>query len=330
MAARENDFCFPIKRAQQLAFPAIPHTRPHRANVANGEHKQHAQTLKRLHCVGKHLDRFGVRQIAAMRDVRHDKMRVDQPGDGICLGFRQTQTRAEFACDPRTCNGMIFIAALGNVMQEERDIKRSAIGDRGQDFRADRMVFGQTPALDARHNADCAQQMLVHRIVVIHVELHHRDNAAEIGDEAAQNARFIHSAQHGLRCLVRGHNVQKQAIGFRIFAQLGINALQRLRDQTRRMGMNGELMLIGELIKPQNIYRVFFKNIVGCDGDAAMFNCELPTGERAFGGAQFTHETIEHGARLGLALFHRRADNRGQIPHIFGDQEIMLHEAFDV
>ena len=88
MAAREDDFCFPIQRAQKLAFPAIPHTRTYSANVADGEHKQHAQTLQCLHRIGKHLDRLGVRQITAMRNIGHDKMRVDQPGDRIRLGFR--------------------------------------------------------------------------------------------------------------------------------------------------------------------------------------------------------------------------------------------------
>ena len=44
---------------------------------------------------------------------------------------------------------------------------------------------------------------------------------------------------------------------------------------------------------------------------------------------EFSHETVEHRARLGLALLQRRADDIGEIADILGDGEIMLHEAFD-
>ena len=61
--------------------------------------------------------------------------------------------------------------------------------------------------LDVREDADAAQQMLVHRVVVIHVELHHRDNAAERAHETAEHARLVHPAQHPLRIVVRGENL---------------------------------------------------------------------------------------------------------------------------
>ena len=36
------------------------------------------------------------------------------------------------------------------------------------------------------------------------------------------------------------------------------------------------------------------------------------------------------GVGLGLALLERGADDRGQVADVLGDQEIVLHEAFDV
>jgi hypothetical protein len=51
--------------------------------------------------------------------------------------------------------------------------------------------------LDFVEDADAAQQMLVHRIVVIHIELHHRYDASEGADECAKHANLVHAAQHG-------------------------------------------------------------------------------------------------------------------------------------
>ena len=36
---------------------------------------------------------------------------------------------------------------------------------------------------DARRHADAAQEMLVHRVVMVHIELHHRDDRAKSADE---------------------------------------------------------------------------------------------------------------------------------------------------
>ncbi len=71
------------------------------------------------------------------------------------------------------------------------------------------MVLHQPPRLDIGENADGAQQMLVHRVMMIHAELHHSDDAAEIGDEASEHARFVHPAQHDLGAVARGQNLEE-------------------------------------------------------------------------------------------------------------------------
>ena len=61
------------------------------------------------------------------------------------------------------------------------------------------MILRELAALDLRQNADGADQMLVHRIVMIHVELHHRHDAAELRNEAAEHAGLVHHAQNDFR-----------------------------------------------------------------------------------------------------------------------------------
>jgi hypothetical protein len=72
--------------------------------------------------------------------------------------------------------------------------------------------------LDLAHHADGADQVLVHRVVVVHVELHHRDDLAEIRHEAAEHAGLVHAAQDALGFAVRGQDFEEQAVGLPVVA----------------------------------------------------------------------------------------------------------------
>jgi hypothetical protein len=80
--------------------------------------------------------------------------------------------------------------------------------------------FVVAAALDLLQDADAAQQMLVHRVVVVHVELHHRDDLAEGADEAAEHAGLVHAPQHDLG-VVRGQDLQEQPVGLRFSRSFG-------------------------------------------------------------------------------------------------------------
>ena len=79
-------------------------------------------------------------------------------------------------------------------------------------------------ALDLGQHADAADQMLVDRVVMIHDELHHRDDLAEIRDEPAEQPGLVHAPQVELGIAVRGQDVEEQPVGLLV-------AAQRLVDQ---------------------------------------------------------------------------------------------------
>ena len=93
------------------------------------------------------------------------------------------------------------LAALGDVVQEGRHVERAPVLDGGDDPGGERVRVGGLAALDVGQHADGADQVLVHRVVVVHVELHHRHDAAELRDEAAEHAGFVHAPQRRLRVL---------------------------------------------------------------------------------------------------------------------------------
>ena len=65
--------------------------------------------------------------------------------------------------------------------------------------------------------------MLVDGVDVVHVVLHLRDDAAEVGDEAAEDAGIVHPLQCRLGIGRIGQHLQKQPVGFRIQADARVD-----------------------------------------------------------------------------------------------------------
>jgi hypothetical protein len=95
----------------------------------------------------------------------------------------------------RAGDGMVLRAPLGDVVQEHRDIKHLPVLDRPDQVGGERMVVARIAALDLGQHPDRADQVLVDRVVVVHVELHHRHDLAELRHEAAEHAGLVHLAQ---------------------------------------------------------------------------------------------------------------------------------------
>ena len=179
---------------------------PDRLDVADGEDQQHLQPLEALHDGGEVEDGLAVVEVARLGGHAHQEMMLDQPGDGLGLRRGEAEARAELPGDPGAGDRVILRPALGDVVEEERDIEDDPVLDAGEDLARQRMRVGRLAALDLGEDADRADQVLVHRVVVVHVELHHRDDLAEIGDEAAEHAGLVHRAEHalGVACATTG------------------------------------------------------------------------------------------------------------------------------
>jgi hypothetical protein len=132
---------------------------------------------------------------------------LDQPGDGLGFGRGQPQARTEFARHAGAGNGVILGPALGDVVDKERHIEQPRVIEMGQQFVGKRQLVLQTAIGDFGHDADGADQVLVHRVVVVHVELHQGDDLAEIGHELAEHAALVHLAQDALHRARRGQDL---------------------------------------------------------------------------------------------------------------------------
>ncbi|MCY1238641.1 hypothetical protein D9M72_513930 [compost metagenome] len=144
-------------------------------------------------------------------------MLLDQPGDEFGLLWRQPEARAELARHLSAGGRVILGPALGDVVQQHGDVERLALLDPRHQLGDQRMRLLLDAAFDAREHVDGAQQVLVDRIVMIHVELHHRDDLAEIRNEAAEHARLVHAPEDQFRLAARSEDRQEEAVRLLVF-----------------------------------------------------------------------------------------------------------------
>ena len=160
-------------------------------------------------------------------------------------------------------------------------------------------------------DADAAQQVLVDRIVMIHVELHHRDDAAEGAHEMAKHAGFVHAPQHGLGVVGRGEDFEEEPVRLRIVAQLAVHQLERARGKMHRVGMEGEIVFLRELKDADQVDRIALEHVRIGDIDAVVVDDEIVglAQRAARTRTQLGHHPAEHGHGLRLRVFELRAQD---------------------
>jgi len=169
---------------------------------------------------------------------------------------------------------MILVAAFGDVVQEDRHIERIAAFELAHQLMRQRIFLAILALLDFRQDADGAQEMLVRRVVVIHVELHQRDDAAEILHEAAKHACLVHQAERRFRRLFRGEDFEEEAVCLLALPERCIDKAERARDELQHIGVNIEAVNLRHMEEADDIDRVLREEIVVRDGQAVCLDAE--------------------------------------------------------
>ena len=234
-----------VKLMDQLALPAIPHPRPDRANIDDGQHCQQPQPLNGLDLGDKIGDRFPVSQIAFEGDCAHQQMVAHQPGDQVAFLFGHSEPRAQFERHFCTEHRMIAAPPFGDIVEQDRDIERAALGDLVDDRAGQRVVGLHVTLFDLGHQPDRADGVLVDRIVVVHVELHLGVDPAEIGHEPAEHPGFVEPAQRRFGIIAAGQQVHEGSIGPGIFAHR-IDQPRIAHRQPHRIGVQFQPCGVGQ------------------------------------------------------------------------------------
>ena len=187
------------------------------------------------------------------------------------------------------------------------------------------MVGLELAAFDLREEADRADRMLIHGIVMIHVELHLRDDAPEVRNEAAEYARLVHPPQHDLGRMHRRQDFDEERVGARVVAYLAIYEHRVTGGGTHRCRVNLEPLARGEREQVKQANGVGTEKIVRrhCQPAAIEHKSAKALGLAA-DGRQGEAETLLAELLIELGKEHAR-----QIAYRFRVQEIELHETLD-
>ena len=226
-----------VQLAQQHGLPVVPGGRPHAANVADGQHRQQIQPFPGFHGLCKIAHCAQIAEIALLGNVRHQQMIAHQPFDRFRLFGGQAKAGRHAPGNLGTQDGMVLGAALAHVMQEQGHVQDAPVHAIGQDPAGDGQLFDQLAAFDLGQCADALDRMFVNRVVVVDVELHHRDDGFEFGNEGPQNTQFVHASQGPFRIAVLKQQVKKDLHRLGIRPHLVVDPVQIGRDQPHRVGV---------------------------------------------------------------------------------------------
>mgnify|MGYP006915173993 CR=1 FL=1 len=222
---------------------------------------------------------------------------------------------------------MVTLGALGDVVQQHRDVERLAGLDLVDQLVGERVLVLQEAALDLGDVADRPDEMLVHRVMVVHVELHQRDDAAEGWHEAAEHAAFVHPSELRLRICARRQHLEEQPVRFRIGPELVVDQVQRPGHRLQRVGVDVHGLFVGEPEEPQQVHRIAREDVRPVDVQPPALDEEAGRDD-LFPAAEAEQAADPGGFRLMLVLQHG-AEDAGEIAHLLGGQEVVLHEPLD-
>ena len=322
-AARQNLLGGVIELAQQRRLPAVPHVGTDGADVADREDQQQAKPFRRLHQLGEALDGLRVHQVALKRRRRHGEVIAHQPGNGFGLGRAQTEPRAELQRHVGAQYRMVAAAALGDVVQQHREIEHRPRQDLVHHVRRQRVIFLEAARLDLRQQADGADGVLVDSVRVVHVVLGLRHDAPEVRHEAAEHARLVETPERRLRVLARRQHLHEEAVGLWIAAQL-VEQADILRDQPQRRGMDIEAVFLGDMEQPQDGNRILLEHVGARRAEPLTVDLEAFELARTQG--------LPQGRELGLAttaVFQCGDEDAREVAYLLRMQEVVLHEALD-
>ena len=79
--------------------------------------------------------------------------------------------------------------------------------------------------------------MLVDGEVMVHVELHHRDDTTELRHEASEHAGLVHPSQRRFRIGMRRQQIEKNAVRLGVVTQSVVDIAMRRRNKAQCFGM---------------------------------------------------------------------------------------------
>ena len=318
-----------VEAAQQHRLPVVPDAGADAADVADGQHGQQLQPARALDRGGEVAGGARVGQVALLGGVRHQQVVLHQPDHELGVLGVEPEARRQPLGDLGADRRMVASRALADVVQQEREVEHLAVDAALEDVGGDRQVVDELAALDLGERRDRADDVLVHRVVVVHVELHHRDDAAELGDEGAEHADLVHQPERPLGVVVAEQQLEEDAVGLRVGAHPVVDQPQARGHPPQRVGVDRDVGGEALLEQPQDVDRVLAEGVGVDEVEPAVVQPVALAGRVLAAREDRAQLGAEAGLRLDVARLEGGEEDAGQVADVLGVGEIVLHEPLD-
>ncbi len=171
-----------------------------------------------------------IADVLLLRRDRQHQVVLHQPGDQARVVARQPLFEAESLRVHGAELRVIAAAALGDVVEQRREVGDLELGQLLHDGRELRQLVVVLRQRQPPQVAEHEQRVRVDRVGMEQVVLHAPDDAAEGRDVAAQHAVGVHAPQLVRHAGRRAQDLEEQAVIARVLAELLVDEPQVLAD----------------------------------------------------------------------------------------------------
>ncbi len=220
-----------VQLVEQRRLPGIPELRVGASHVGHGEHVQVVEPDLVADVAGEGVDHLRVGDVLLLCGHREFQVIEYQPGDQAGVVAGEPLLEAEGLRVHGAELRVVAAAALGDVVEDRREVGEFRLGQRAEDLRELREFLVVALEREAPEVAHDEQRVRIHRVGVEQVVLHAADDAPEGGDVAAEHAVQVHAPE-----LVgdsgRGpQDLEEQAVVARVLAELLVDEPEIVVDQ---------------------------------------------------------------------------------------------------
>ena len=184
-----------VELVEQRRLPGVPQLRVGAAHVGDRQHVEVVEVGLVADALREAVDHLRVGDVLLLRRDRQLQVVLDQPGDQARIVARQALLEAEGLGIDRAELRMVAAAALGDVVEQRREVGHFLARQRLHDPRQVRQLVVEARDREPAQVADDEQRVRVDRVGVEQVVLHAADDAAERRDVAAEHAVGVHAPQ---------------------------------------------------------------------------------------------------------------------------------------
>jgi hypothetical protein len=149
----------------------------------------------------------------------------------------------------------------------------------------------------------------------------------------------VHVSERCVRRIERGQAFKEEAVRLRIGPEIVVDQPERGADQADRLRVEKQVSPLGLDEKADQVDRIFLEDAGLLDVQAVVVELEIGRGGEvgvgrggglgAVAPGQGAQKIAKRRHGLELPQFEARNHNAGQVAHVLGDQEVVLHEPLD-